>query len=60
MFCIKSAEDVYKVLTDKETLGKVLNQGLKENHKQYKAKIIEFFVNIKDRIKVEDLRVYPC
>lgn len=60
MFCIKSAEDVYKVLTDKETLGKVLDQGLKEKHKQYKAKIIEFFVNIKDRIKVEDLRVYPC
>jgi hypothetical protein len=60
VFCIKSAEDVYKVLTDKETLGKVLDQGLKEKHKQYKAKIIEFFVNIKDRIKVEDLRVYPC
>ncbi|MGA8107760.1 MAG: hypothetical protein WB815_14010, partial [Nitrososphaeraceae archaeon] len=38
VFCIKSAEDVYKVLTDKETLGKVLDQGLKEKHKQYKAK----------------------
>jgi hypothetical protein len=60
VFSIKSAEDVYKVLTDKETLGKVLDQGLKEKHKQYKAKIIEFFVNMKDRIKEEDLRLYPC
>jgi hypothetical protein len=55
---IKSAEDVYKVLTDKEALEKVMQQGLKEEHKQYKAKIIEFFVNMKDRIKVEDMRVY--
>jgi hypothetical protein len=60
VFMIKSAEDVYKVLTDKEALGKVLQQGLKEEHKQYKAKIIEFFVNMKDRIKVEDLTLYPC
>jgi hypothetical protein len=58
VFCIKSAEDVYKVLTDKEALEKVMQQGLKEEHKQYKAKIIEFFVNMKDRIKVEDMRVH--
>jgi hypothetical protein len=58
VFCIKSAEDVYKVLTDKEALEKEMQQGLKEEHKQYKAKIIEFFVNMKDRIKVEDMRVY--
>jgi hypothetical protein len=58
VFRIKSAEDVYKVLTDKEALEKVMQQGLKEEHKQYKAKIIEFFVNMKDRIKVEDRRVY--
>jgi hypothetical protein len=31
---IRRAEDVYKVLTDKETLEKVLDQGLKEEHKQ--------------------------
>jgi hypothetical protein len=60
VFMIKSAEDVYKVLTDKEALEKVLQQGLKEEHKQYKAKIIEFFVNMKDMIKVEDLTLYPC
>jgi len=33
-------------------------QGLKEEHIQYKDRIVEFFTNTKDRIKVEDLRVY--
>jgi hypothetical protein len=51
---------MYHVLTNKETFEKVLHQGLKEEHKQYKVKIIEFFVNMKDRIKVEDLTLYPC
>jgi hypothetical protein len=57
-FKIRSPEDVYHVLTDKETLEKVLQQGLKEEHKQYKDKILEFFINMKDRIKIEDLRFY--
>jgi hypothetical protein len=46
------------VLTDKEALEEVLQQGLKEKHMQYKDRIIEFFMNMKDRIKVEDLSVY--
>jgi len=58
MFRIKSAEVVYQVLTNKEALEKVLQQGLKEEHMQYKDRIVELFVNMKDRIKVEDLRVY--
>ena len=58
VFRIKSAEDVYHVLTDKETLEKVLQQGLKEEYKQYKDRIVELFTNMKDRIKVEDLTVY--
>jgi len=58
VFRIKSAEDVYRVLTDKETLEKVLQQGLKEEYKQYRDRIVELLMNIKDRIKVEDLRVY--
>jgi hypothetical protein len=58
VFCIKSAEDVYNVLTDKETLEKVLLQGLKEEHMQYKDNIVGFFMNMKDRIRIEDLRVY--
>jgi hypothetical protein len=35
-----------------------LQQGLKEEHMQFKDRIMELFTNIKDRIKVEDLRVY--
>lgn len=34
---------------------KVLQQGLKEEHKQHKDKIVEFLMNMQDRIKVEDL-----
>ena len=58
VFRIKSAADVYEALTNKETLEKVLQQGLKEEHKQYKDRIVELFTNMKDRIKVEDLRIY--
>jgi hypothetical protein len=58
MFRIKSAADTYQVLTSKETLEKVLQQGLKEEHIQYKDRIVDLFTNMKDRIKVEDLRVY--
>ena len=55
---IRSAADAYQALTNRETLEMVLQQGLKEEHMQYKDKIVEFFTNMKDRIKVEDLRVY--
>ena len=54
---IKSAEDVYQVLTNEETLEMVLQQGLKEEHMQYKERIVELFTSMKDRIKVEDLTV---
>ena len=60
VFCIKSAEDVYHVLTDKETLEKVLHQGLKDEHKLYKDEIVEFLLNMKNRTKVNDLTLYPC
>ena len=60
VFRIKSAEDVYHVLTDKETLEKVLQQGLKDKHKQYKDEIVNFLLNMKNRIKVNDLTLYPC
>lgn len=58
VFRIKSAKDVYNVLTDTETLQKVLKQGLKEEHKQHNDIIVGLFKNMKDRIKVEDLTVY--
>jgi hypothetical protein len=55
VFRIKSVEDVYNVLTDRETLEKVLLQGLKEEHMQHKDSIVKFFIDMKDRIKVEDM-----
>ena len=57
VFRIRSSKDVCHVLTDKETLEKVLQQGLKEEHMQYKERIVELFTSMKDRIKVEDLTV---
>lgn len=59
VFGIKSVEDVYRALTDEETLGRLLEQGLKIEHKQQKDKVVEFLLNMKDRIKVEDLTFYP-
>jgi hypothetical protein len=58
VFRIRSAADAYQILTNKKTLEMVLQQGLKEEHIQYKNRIVELFTNMKDRIKVEDLRVY--
>jgi hypothetical protein len=58
VFRIRSAADAYHALTNRETLEMVLQQGLKEEHMKYKDMIVELFTNIKDRIKVEDLRVY--
>jgi hypothetical protein len=58
VFRIRSAADAYEALTNKETLEKVLYQGLKEEHIQYKDKIVELFTSMKDRLKAEDLTVY--
>ena len=49
VFRIKSTRDVYHVLTDKETLEKVLQQGLKNEHERYKDEIVEFLLNMKNR-----------
>jgi hypothetical protein len=50
---------VFHVLTDKEVLEKALQQGLKEEQKQYKDSIAEFLMKMKDRSKVEDLTFHP-
>ena len=55
---IRTAADAYHVMTNRETLVMVLQKGLKEEHIQYKDKIVELFTNMKDRIKVGDLTVY--
>jgi hypothetical protein len=55
---IRNVQDVYNALTDRDTFDKLLQQGLKEEYQQYKEQIVEFFTNIKDKIKIEDLILY--
>ena len=58
VFRIKSVADAYHALTNRETLEVVLQQGLKEEHMQYKDSILDILTNMKDKIRIEDLRVY--
>ena len=53
MFRIKSAKDVYQVLIDKEALERILQQGLKEEHMQYRDRLVKLFMNMRDKIKAE-------
>jgi hypothetical protein len=55
---IKNLEDVYKALTDRETHDKPLQQELHEEHLKYKDGMVEFFMSIKDNIRMEDLTFY--
>ena len=43
VFRTRSAADAYEALTNKEILEKELQQGLKEEHIQYKDKIVTFY-----------------
>jgi hypothetical protein len=47
---IRSRDDIYHALKDKETLDKVLEQGLDEEHQKYKEQIAEFCMSLKDCI----------
>jgi hypothetical protein len=55
---IKSVQDVYNALTDRETFDTLLQQGLDEEHQKYKDEILEFFMGIKDKVRIEDLTFY--
>jgi hypothetical protein len=55
---IMNVEDIYNALTEVETLDKLLQQGLDEEHLKYKDEIVEFFMSIKDRVRMEDLTFY--
>lgn len=55
---IKNLEDVYNALTNRETLDKLLQQELNEEHLKYKDGMVEFFMSIKDNTRMEDLTVY--
>jgi hypothetical protein len=58
VFRIRSAADAYQALTNRETLEMALQRGLKEEHRRYKDEIVRFFMNMKDRVRAENLRVY--
>jgi hypothetical protein len=72
---IKNQQDLYRALTNRETLDMILEQGLdyvlsdKETfhndtsrfdqlQKYNRGKIVDYFMDIKDKIKLEELRLY--
>jgi hypothetical protein len=56
---IRNVEDIFAALKDSDTLAKVLKQGLEERHLSYIEPIVKWFMDIKDKIKKEDLRIVP-
>jgi hypothetical protein len=56
---IRNVQDMYNALRDRETLNKVLEQGLEDKeYRRHRAQIVNLFMNIKDIIKIEDLTIY--
>ena len=55
---IKNVEDIYNALTDREILDKLLQQEFDEEQVEYKDEIVEFFMSIKDHLRIEDLTFY--
>jgi hypothetical protein len=52
---IRNADDIYHALTNRETLDKVLDQGLDKEYQKHKDDMVKFFMIIKDNIRKEDL-----
>jgi hypothetical protein len=52
---IRGVQDVYQALTDKETLDKILKQGLDEENQKNKDQLLSFFMSIKDDVRIDDL-----
>jgi hypothetical protein len=71
---IKNKEDLYRALTNREMLYMILEQGydyvlldkrtsddtsrFEQLQKDNRDKIIDYFMNIKDKVKLEELRFY--
>jgi KaiC/GvpD/RAD55 family RecA-like ATPase len=71
---IKNKQDLYQVLTNREMFDMVLEQGLdyvlsdketfddtsrfEQLQKDNRSKIVNYFMTIKDKIKLEELRFY--
>jgi hypothetical protein len=50
---------VYNALTDRETLNKVLEQGLNdEEYQRHRDELVNLLMGLKDKIKIEDLTIY--
>jgi hypothetical protein len=67
MIRIKSKEDLLHALTETETFGKILEQGeealqeseyLRKYSGQDKDNTINYFMKIKDKVDLEELRFY--
>jgi len=58
-FPIRNEVDVYNALTNREMLYKVLEQGIDEEYIKFKDSLVEFFMSIKDSVRIEDLNVRP-
>ena len=55
---IKNLDDNYNALTDREKFDKLLQQGLDEKYLKRKDELVEFFMSIKDNVRIEDLTFY--
>jgi hypothetical protein len=56
---IRNVQDVYNALTDRDTLNKVLEQGLDdEEYQRQRTEIVNLFMGLKDKIKLENLTIY--
>ena len=56
---IRNAQDIYHSLVDRETLDKILEQGLDEENQKHKDDLLNFFMSIKDKVRIEDLFITP-
>jgi hypothetical protein len=58
---IRNVQDVYNTLTDRETLNKVLEQGLEDKeYQRHRDVLVNLLMGLKekDKIKIEDLTLY--
>ena|SRR5215212_7074030 len=55
---IRNVQDVYNALIDTDTFDKLLQQGLKEEYQKYKDACVDFFMSMKDKVRIEDLIVH--
>jgi hypothetical protein len=55
---IRNVQDVYNALTDRDKFDKLLQQGLDEAYQRHKDELVNLFMSLKDKIKIEDLTLY--